>query len=191
FFGGRWTDGLWVGFIGWFLNNAAISNYQQVALQEQLSGITARDVMMTDCPRVPRGLTLQTLVYDYLLKDATRCFPVVEEGRVYGIITLHQVKAFPLQQWPFITVGQAMTPFEDTKKVRPEQDLFKVLELMIAEDINQVPVVEDGHLLGMVSRDRLLGFITARAELGIDASSVESPQTRGVIGERGLLHPHR
>jgi Zn-dependent protease/CBS domain-containing protein len=191
FSGGRWMDGLWIGFIGWFLNNAAVANYQQVALQEQLSGITARAVMMTDCPRVPRALTLQELVYDYLLKDATRCFPVVEDGRVYGIITLHQVKAFPPQQWPFITVGQAMTPFEETKKLPPEQDLFKVLELMITEDINQVPVVEDGRLLGMISRDRLLSFITARAELGLAAPSVESPQTKQVIGEGGLLHPHR
>src|SRR6266545_1676249 len=174
FFGGRWTDGLWIGFIGWFLNNAAIANYQQVALQEQLSGITASAVMMTDCPRVPRDLTLQSLVYDYLLKDATRCFPVVEAERVYGIITLHHVKAVPPPQWPFITVGQAMTPFEETKKVRPDQDLFKVLELMIAEDINQVPVEEEGRLLGMISRGRLLSFITARAELGIAASSVGS-----------------
>lgn len=191
FFGGRWTDGLWIGFIGWFLNNAAIANYQQVALQEQLSGITARAVMMTDCPRVPRALTLQELVYDYLLKDATRCFPVVEDGRVYGIITLHQVKAFSPQQWPFVTVGQAMTPFEETKTVAPEQDLFKVLELMIAEDINQVPVVEDGRLLGMISRDHLLNFIAVQAELGLPAQAVGSLQTKQVIGDHGLLHPHR
>lgn len=188
FFSGRWIDGLWLGFIGWFLNNAAIANYQQVALQEQLSGVTARAVMMTDCPRVPRDLTLHALVYDYLLKDATRCFPVVEDGQVYGIITLHHVKAFPPQQWPFITVGQAMTPFEETKKVRPDQDLFKVMELMTAEDVNQVPVVEDGRLLGMISRDRLLSFITVRAELGLVASSAGSSRTKQVIRGRESLH---
>lgn len=167
FFGGRWVDGLWLGFIGWFLNNAAVANYQQVALQEQLSGITAGAVMMTDCPRVPRHLTLQQLVYDYLLKDASRCFPVAEDGVVYGIITLHHVKAYPPTQWPVITVGHAMTPFAETKKVGPEQDLFKVMELLVAEDINQVPVVKDERLLGMISRDRLLSFIGTRTELGL------------------------
>lgn len=167
FFSGNWVNGLWLAFIGWFLENAAVSSYRQVALREQLMGVKAREIMMTDCPHVPRNLTLHTLVYDYILKGTRRCFPVVEDGRVFGIITLHHVKTVPQEQWATTTVGQAMTPFEQTKKVRPDQDLFEILEFMTAEDINQVPVVEDGKLVGMISRDRVLAFLTTRAELGI------------------------
>ena len=165
FFAGRLADGIWIGFIGWFLNNAAIASYQQVTLQEQLSGITARAAMMTDCPRVRRDLTLQQLVHDYLLKDAARCFPVVEDGSTYGIVTLHHVKAYPPEQWRFITVGHAMTPFEETKKVNADLDLFKVMKFMTDEDVTEVAVVEDGRLIGMISRDRSLHFITVRVEL--------------------------
>ena len=165
FFAGRLVDGLWMAFIGWFLNNAAIASYQQVTLQEQLSGLTARSAMMTDCPRVRRDLTLQQLVHDYLLKDAGRCFPVVEDEDTYGIVTLRHVKAYPPEQWRFITVGHAMTPFEETKKVDADMDLVNVIKFMTAENLNEVPVVEDGRLIGMISRDRLLHFITVRAEL--------------------------
>jgi len=167
FFSGNWVNGLWLGFIGWFLENAAVSSYKQVALREQLAGVTAREVMMTDCPHVSRQMTLQELIYEYILKGTRRCFPVVENGKVLGIITLHHVKAIPQEQWAMTTVGQAMTPFEQTKRVRPDQDLFGVLEFMTAEDINQVPVVEDGQLLGMISRDRVLDVIATRTELGL------------------------
>jgi hypothetical protein len=60
-----------------------------------------------------------------------------------------------------------MTAFDRIKKVPPEQDLWSVMELMAAEDINQVLVAEDGRLLGMVSRDRILTHLTMRAELGL------------------------
>ncbi len=156
-----------LAFIGWFLENAASGSYQQIALRQQLMGVRAREIMMTDCPHVPRSLTLHQLVYEYILKGPRRCFPVVEDGRVLGIITLHHVKEIPQERWAMTTVGQAMTPLEQTKKVRPDQDLFEVLEFMTAEDVNQVPVVDDGRLLGMVSRDRVLAFLATRAELGV------------------------
>lgn len=167
FFSGNWVSGLWLAFIGWFLDNAASGSYQQIALRQQLTGVKAREIMMTDCPHVSRFLTLHELVYDYILKGTRRCFPVVEDGRVLGIITLHHVKEIPQERWAMTNVGAAMTPFEQTKKVKPDQDLFEVLEFMTAEDINQVPVVEDGRLLGMISRDRVLAFLATRAELGV------------------------
>jgi Zn-dependent protease len=165
FFSGRVGEGLWIAFIGWFLNNAAVAHYQQATLQEQLRGISARAAMMTDCPRVRRDLTLQQLVHDYLLKDAGRCFPVVEDGRTYGVVTLRHVRAYAPEQWRFITVGQAMTPFEEMKKVNADMELVQVMRFMTEEDLNEAPVVDDGHLIGMISRDRLLHFVTVRAEL--------------------------
>jgi CBS domain-containing protein len=167
FFAGQWVNGLWLAFIGWFLNSAAAGAYQQMMLREYLAGVTARDVMLTDCPAVSRSLTLQELVNDYILKTARRCFPVTEDGQVSGIIILQDVAALPQEQWPTTAVERAMTPFEKTRKVRPDQDLWSVMELMAAEDINQVLVVEDGRLLGMVSRDRILAYLTMRAELGL------------------------
>lgn len=166
FFAGHVAEGLWIGFIGWFLNNAAIANYQQVTLQEQLVGIKARDAMLTDCPRVRRDLTLYELVHDYLLKDATRCFPVVEDGHAYGIVTLRHVKAYPPEQWRFITVAQAMTPLESTKKIDAGMDISELIKFMTDENVNEAPVVENGRLVGMISRDRLLHFVAVRAELG-------------------------
>jgi Zn-dependent protease len=163
----HWVSGLWLAFIGWFLQNAAMSSYQQVALRQMLRGHTARDVMTRDWPRVSRRLSLDRLVDDVILRTGRRCFPVVDEGRVWGIVTLHHVKKVPRTRWPVTSVAQVMTPFAQVKRVHPDEDLYEVLERMTVEDVNQMPVVAEGRLLGLVARDAVLSFIRARAELGI------------------------
>ncbi|MDZ7262312.1 MAG: site-2 protease family protein [candidate division KSB1 bacterium] len=164
---GNWVNGLWIAFIGWFLENAATASYRQVALRDMLQGHTAGEVMTTDCPRVPRHLNIERLVYEYILFTGRRCFPVVDDGKVGGIITLHHVKKVPRQRWADTTIEEIMTPLEEMKKIRPDDDLSEVLEQMTAEDVNQLLVVEGDQLLGLVARDNVLAFIRARAELGI------------------------
>ena len=163
---GSWMSGLWLVFIGWFLGRAALSSYRQVALRERLAGVTAREIMMTDCPPVPRTLTLSQLVHDYILRDARRCFPVVDGEEVVGVVTLHHVKAVPQEEWATTTVGQAMTPLEQAQQVRPDQDLLEILAAMAEGDLSLLPVFEQGKLLGMIPRDRLLAVLRVRAELG-------------------------
>jgi len=80
---------------------------------------------------------------------------------------LHHVKEIPKERWATTTVGQVMTPFAQIKKVKPNEELSRVLEIMTSEDVNQLPVVEEGKLVGMVARDNVLAFIKARSELGI------------------------
>lgn len=166
-FGGNWINGLWMAFIGWFLENAATASSRQMALRALLEGHTASEVMTADCPRISPGVSVDELVHKYILPTSRRCFPVVDDGRVLGIVTLHHVKEVPRDRWTSITVGKAMTPFDQLKKVRPEDGLFNVLQQMITEDVNQLPVVDDGQFLGMVSRDTVLAFIQTRTELGI------------------------
>ena len=60
-----------------------------------------------------------------------------------------------------------MTPFDEMKAVSPDDDLFIVMQQMTEEGVNQLPVVEDGQLMGMVARDNLVSFINARSELGV------------------------
>lgn len=166
-FMGNLQNGLWIMLIGWFLQNAAMSSYQQVALREVLQGHKAREVMTRDWPQVSRSLSLDRLVDEVILPTGRRCLPVVDEGQAWGIVTLHHVKNVPKERWPATTVGAVMTPFAQVKRVHPDDDLYEVLERMTADDVNQMPVVEEGRLLGLVARDAVLSFIRARAELGI------------------------
>ncbi len=166
-FWGDWITGLWMAFIGWFLQNAAVGSYRQLAVQDMLRGHTVSEVMVRDCPTVSPSLTLERLVNDYILTSGRRCFPVVEDSRLLGLMTMHDVKAVPRQIWATKTVREAMTPIERLKSVRASEDLSSVLQLMTAEDVNQLPVMENNTVVGMVARDNLLSFIRTRDELGV------------------------
>ncbi len=166
-FWGYWANGISLAIVGWFLENAAVGSYRQVALQDMLRGHTVSEVMTRGCPAVSPKLTIERLVHEYILGLGRRCFPVVEDGRVLGLVTLHNVKALGREAWPTTMVAEAMVPFDKVKWVRPGEDLSSVLHLLADGDVNQVPVVENGNIVGMVARDNWLFFIHTRAELGI------------------------
>ena len=84
-----------------------------------------------------------------------------------GLVTLHNVKAVHRELWAAKTVGEVMTPFEKLKWVHPNDDPSDVLHLLADEDVNQMPVVDDTGLIGMVTREGLLRLLQMRAELGI------------------------
>ena len=163
-FGGNWANGLWIAFIGWFLNSAAQASGQQVALESVLAGHTVREVMMTDCPQVPGRLTLDVVVEQVMLPSGRRCFPVAEAGELRGLLTLTAVQRVPRSRWTTTRVQDVMVPLAALQTARPDDPLISVLDRMASEDINQLPVMDGGRLVGMVARDNLLTFIQLRSQ---------------------------
>ncbi len=166
-FQGFWPNGLWLALIGWFMESAAVSSYRQVALQDILQGHTASEVLTRECSTVPPGLTIQQLVNERILTTGGRCFPVVAGDRALGLITLHDVRAIPRDLWNTKTVSDAMIPLEKAEPVSPQEDLSKVMQILTEKDIEQIPVVEDGRIVGTVGRDNLLAFVKLRTDLGM------------------------
>jgi Zn-dependent protease/predicted transcriptional regulator len=166
-FRGNWFNGLWLIFIGWFLENAAVGSYRQVALQDVLQGHRVSEIMTSDCLTVSPSLSIERLVNEHMLASGRRCFPVIEGNHVVGLITLHNIRAVPRNLWNMKTVREAMTPFEDLKWVGPDTDLSNVLRILTEDNINQVPVVRDHSVVGMVSRENILSFIDIRSGLGM------------------------
>jgi Zn-dependent protease/CBS domain-containing protein len=166
-FTGNWANGIWLALIGWFLESAAVGSYQQLLLQDMLKGHVASEVMSRDCVIIPPDTTIDHLVHENILTSGRRCFPVVSGSQLMGMMTLHDVKAVPREKWGTETVGEAMTPFEKLKRVGPHEELSSILQILTQDNINQVPVVEDNKIVGMVSRENLLNFVNIRSGLGI------------------------
>jgi Zn-dependent protease len=164
-FGGNVVGGLWFVFIGWFLNSAAQSAQSQSLIKHLLAGHAVREAVNRDCARVPADMSLDTLVHDHILAEGRRCLPVVEEGRIVGIVTVHNVKLAPRDQWERIRVRDVMVPMEEVKAVKQEEDLWTAFRRMSEEDVNQLAVTDDGRFVGMIGRDALMGFMRLRAEL--------------------------
>jgi Zn-dependent protease/predicted transcriptional regulator len=166
-FQGNWLNGLWLALIGWFLESAASGSYRQLALQEMLKGHKVVEAMTTDCAVIPPEQTIEQLVHNNILTSGKRCFPVVQSNGIVGLITIHDIKSVPRDQWSTRTVREAMTPFDKLKTVSPNDDLAMAMQILAEVNINQVLVVKDGTIIGMVARDNLISFINLRGELGV------------------------
>jgi Zn-dependent protease/CBS domain-containing protein len=166
-FTGNWLNGLWLALIGWFLQNAAAGSYRQMALEDLLRGRKAHEVMTQDCNQVSPSMSVQGLVSDGILAQGKRCFSVVEGGRLLGLVTLHNVKTVPRELWQSRSVRDVMTPLHKLRSVSPETELGTVLKIIIGENINQVPVMKEDAIVGMISRENILKYINIRSELGV------------------------
>ncbi|MEW5976760.1 MAG: site-2 protease family protein [Acidobacteriota bacterium] len=155
-------SGLWIGFIGWFLLNAAQQSYAHAVLINSLVGIRASDLMTRDCPRVAAKLSLNEFVNDYLFRTGRHCFLVMDQDLFQGIITLHEVNKIPRERWNEVMLSEVMVRLENLRWVTPQQDVLQILESMDRENINQVPVIEEGRLLGMVGRQEILHVLQNR-----------------------------
>jgi Zn-dependent protease/predicted transcriptional regulator len=165
FFGGAGIGGLWIAFIGWFLLQAARESYVQVDLSHALAGVRVADVMTRDCPTVDGWLNVQNFVDQELLRTGRRCFIVVEKNDITGLVTPHEIKNLDRAKWPFVTLHDVMRPLEEMRSVSSADTLTSALELMSGGDLNQLPVVSNGRLEGVLSRAHVLRYLQTRAEL--------------------------
>ncbi len=167
FFSGAGFGGLWIAFIGWFLLNAAKATYAQVEITEGLKGVSVGDLMSRDCVMLDRYQNLQTIVDDHLLRSGQRCFMVEEDGSPVGMITAHEIKSIERKLWPFKTAADVMRRFENLHVVGPDTPATEALELIGRHGINQLPVVSDGNLLGIITRERIVNYLFTRKELNL------------------------
>jgi len=167
FFFHEWLSGVWIVFIGWFLQNAASASYRQTQWREVLRGLTASQVMTSDYMEVPPNITIAELVTGYVLSRGYSFFMVTSGGRVKGILSLQNIKSVPRSSWDTTQVEKIMFPLDQLKVVPPEQDAMSIVEQMDENDINQMPVVSEGRIIGLVTRDNLIRFIRARSEVGM------------------------
>ncbi len=166
-FFGDVVGGLWIAFIGWFLENAALSSYRQVQLRHTLAQFHVEDVMMRDYPTVASDAPLAPVVDEYFLRVGLRCVPVTSADRLAGLLTVRDVHRLSRDAWQTTQVGQVMVPIESVKTTGPGDNLWDALVRMTAEEVNQMPVVADGRLEGMLTRGGILRFMRTRAELGL------------------------
>jgi Zn-dependent protease/CBS domain-containing protein len=148
---GDLAGGIWFAFIGWFLVQAARSSYQELQLQQLLRGVEAEDVMAADLRRIPPELSLQEAVDDYFMRYDHGAFPVDEQGRTIGLLTLRGVRRVPREQWPTHRVRDHMVPLGDQVVVAPDARMDGVVGKLQDGEAGRVLVVEDGEVVGIIT----------------------------------------
>jgi len=168
-------SGIWLVLIGWFLLNAAQASVAQVTIRETLSGLRAADVMSRDVPTVPGNTSLEEYSNE-VLRTGRRIHIVTMDDRLVGLMNVAALNRMPRDEWRVNSVQSVMVPRENILWASPEEPLQRLLERLIAADVNQMPVVSHGeegtaNIIGMVTRDAILRVIQTRSELSAALNS--------------------
>src|SRR6266540_3106128 len=156
---GDLAGGIWFAFIGWFLVQAARSSYQELQLRQLLRGVEAEEVMAGDLVRIPPELSLQDAVDDYFMRYDHSGFPVEEQGRTVGLLTLRGVRRVPREQWSSSRVRDLMVPLGGQVVVAPDARMDGVLGKLEDGEAGRVLVVQDDEVVGIITPSDLTRWL--------------------------------
>ncbi|HVL54748.1 MAG TPA: CBS domain-containing protein, partial [Vitreimonas sp.] len=182
---GDLLGGLWIGAIGWFLHSAAGASIEQVRVEASLRGATVRQIVRPDERSVPPDLPVARLIEEYLLPLNRRAMPVASAGRVVGMITLGDIKDVPEERRPTTRVADVMGGRDGIEAVQPDDTLADALATLGRGDHEQVPVIDDGRLVGVLTRADVVRQFQLREALGVEGERSRPAKPRLFGGTPG------
>ena len=169
---GEIVGGLWMCFIGWFLLTAARASVGQVVFERILSGVPARQLAdRVDDRSIAPSTPVESLILDAVLRRGVRTFYVVDgSNRLLGLVSLKELAAVEPDARASTRADQIMRPAAEIASLSEGDSAWAAFKQMAERQVNQLPVLEGGRLLGAVTRERLMvliqGGLALEAERG-------------------------
>jgi CBS domain-containing protein len=108
---------------------------------------------------IPADTTLQYLVDEHILGGSRRSFIIQQGDTVVGLLTMHALQAVPKEKWPTTCVDQVMIPTGQVKQISPDTQIWEAIEEMDRDGVNQLPVMLDGRIQGILTREDVISYI--------------------------------
>jgi CBS domain-containing protein len=163
-FGGNYVNGLWLAFIGWFLNSAANSAHG-ARLPVSFDEIPVENVMNPTLNRIPGSMSLADLVDEQFLPGGQSLYYVADGDQPRGMLTLHNLAAVPRKDWGAITVEEVMTPWDQLLHIPTDMQIMHAMRAMEQAQLSQVPVVRGDELAGFLTREQIYNYLRLRTEI--------------------------
>jgi len=166
-FVGNTFSGLWLALMGWFLQNAAASYKVQTTVMYALKGVSVRQVMLSNLPSISWHIHLGNFIDEYVSQAKAELFLVTDNTGEYlrGILPLGRLTSVPRQKWAQLTVQDVMIPRRNLTSVHPDQSLIEALRIMEDTRVIHAPVMENEHLMGILTKEEILRFARLRSEV--------------------------
>jgi Zn-dependent protease len=162
------VNGMWSILVAIFLYNAATASYRHEAFDDALRRTNVGSLMTRDLAFVPADLPLSSLVSTYVLPMRGRAFPVERLGELVGLVSIADVRRVPREQWQSRRVAEVMSKLEgDT--LAPSDDAAQGWAALLRNGAAEIPVMEDGRLVGLLEREVVINYLRMRETLGLDS----------------------
>ncbi len=166
FLGSGFINGLWLVFIGWFLQNAAVQSYLRVVIQDILEDVPVKRLMNPNVPTAPADISVEDFVDNYLMQSDERAFIVFDQDRMLGLITIEDVRKLSAESRKSTLVRDVMTPSEKMVVVAPEEDVTDAFDRLQTKDIRQLPVVAGNKIVGLLRRKDIIRWLQFQSQSG-------------------------
>ena len=157
------SNGGWVVVIGMFLFAAALASRRQAVMRQALATVPIRDVMATMVTSIPSHCTLDVAVNQHFQSYGYGGFPVLEDGRLVGLITTFEIQSVPPSLWPWRRVEQVMRPHSESLVIEPDIPVMHALERMAREGWDRLVVMQDGEMVGLVTHSAIVRYLQLRS----------------------------
>ena len=178
---GQFISGVWAGFIGWFVVNAASSSQRHFELRTLLRRIPVAAVMDPRPRMIEAGLPVDRAISDYFLRGREEAYPVERDGGLIGVVEAQAVSAVPEKARATTPVSAVTRPAEEFPSARPDESLAEAL-FRIRVQVSSLLVIENGFVVGVldprevgvrVRRLQRLGLVSPEGRPVAEAASGE------------------
>jgi Zn-dependent protease/CBS domain-containing protein len=142
--------------IAFFVYIAATDEERATSIVVPLEGVKVRDIMSSDLKTVSPETALPEIM-NLMFHEKHRGYPVMVDEKLAGIVTISDVQKVPEEKRSTATVGDIMV--KAIYIIEPNADAAEAMKKMAERQIRRLPVMEDGKLVGIVSRSDLLRAI--------------------------------
>jgi len=94
------------------------------------------------------------------MRSGQRSFPVEQEGRFLGMVCLHDIRSLDTHKRSTTMVSEIMTPAQRLTAVGADEDAAEALSLLARRGVNQLPVMENHTLRGLLTREDILKWLS-------------------------------
>jgi predicted transcriptional regulator len=182
----NWTIALVLVVIGWGAREAEEKGKQLSILHTGLSQLKARDVMEETVPQdqVSADESIAQMVMSHRYYANDKPLPVMEDGKMVGVVTLSKTDELLQGTWPTTSARTLAADPEELQSFASDTPLAEVVETIErqgsgAEELPDIPVIDQGMLVGSIDPGRLVAFEQAEAQL--DAAEAGLPDA-GKLG---------
>ena len=179
FVSGGLLNGIWFIFIGWFLNSAADNSRREATLREHLTGVLVEQIMQKDIESVHPDTNVADFMQMIFVQEHKRAIPVTENENLVGIVTVSDVKNLPQEKWQTTPIEQIMNR-GTLYTVKPADDLGRAMKLIAEHELNQIPVMSQVKLVGMITRADVINYLHISQELNLQGKRKSGTPTANV-----------
>lgn len=169
----HYVSGIWWGLLGFFVHAAGEYALRETESRSVLAGKPVIDFMRKNPVAVSPDTSINALIDDYVYSYYHKNFPVVDHGRLVGIVSLDSVLMIDRKRWQWMRVSTVMEPVSADNTVPPDMDAAQAMELMRKTGKRRLLVTHHGGLVGVLSLQDMTDYLSITLKLDNSREKIE------------------